>query len=82
MNAPLVFPADHLVAPPRQQGWHAALSLAYARRGERSVLVRRSHVGPLVVQRPLYPEGDTVCHTVLVHPPAGIAGGDRRAGHA
>lgn len=77
MNAPLVFPADHLVAPPRQQGWHAALSLAYARRGERSVLVRRSHVGPLVVQRPLYPEGDTVCHTVLVHPPAGIAGGDR-----
>lgn len=77
MNAPLVFPADHLVAPPRQQGWHAALSLAYARRGQRSVLVRRSHVGPLVVQRPLYPEGDTVCHTVLVHPPAGIAGGDR-----
>lgn len=77
MNAPLVFPADHLVAPPRQQGWHAALSLAYARRGERSVLVRRSHVGPLVVQRPLYPEGDAVCHTVLVHPPAGIAGGDR-----
>lgn len=77
MNAPLVFPADHLVAPPRQQGWQAALSLAYARRGERSVLVRRSHVGPLVVQRPLYPEGDAVCHTVLVHPPAGIAGGDR-----
>lgn len=77
MNAPLVFPADHLVAPPRQQGWHAALSLAYARRGERSVLVRRSHVGPLVVQRPLYPEGDAVCHSVLVHPPAGIAGGDR-----
>lgn len=77
MNAPLVFPADHLVAPPRQQGWHAALSLAYARRGQRSVLVRRSHVGPLVVQRPLYPEGDAVCHTVLVHPPAGIAGGDR-----
>ena len=76
MNAPLVFPADHLVVPPRQQGWHAALSLAYARRGERSVLVRRSHVGPLVVQRPLYPEGDAVCHTILVHPPAGIAGGD------
>ncbi len=59
-----------------QRGWHAALSLAYIRRGEQSVLVRRSHVGPLVVQRSLYPEGDAVCHTVLLHPPAGIAGGD------
>ena len=64
-------PAEPVVTP-----WQASLRLGFSRRGDGTVLSRREHSGPLRVQKALYPEGPGTCHAIVLHPPAGIAGGD------
>jgi len=81
-------PAD-LSAGPALPCWRAELDLEFARTGSigslsarlpefaaRTALTRCLHRGPLRVQKALYPEGRDICHAVILHPPAGIAGGD------
>lgn len=74
-------PPDLLTSPPAERvpdapGWCAELDLRFERRGDSTVMVRAQHRGPLRVQKALYPEGRAVCHAILLHPPAGIVGGD------
>ncbi len=59
--------------------WKAELALVFRHLDHRTFVAERRHEGPLVVQKPLYPEGPGVCHSVLVHAPGGIAGGDTLA---
>jgi urease accessory protein len=61
--------------------WHGTLDIDYrlARDHEPKTVGHALHSGPLRVLRSLYPEGPRVCHQVLVHPPGGIAGGDKLA---
>ena len=55
--------------------WQARLQLNYRLESHRSV-ARFQHDGPLRILQSLYPEGDAICHNVLVHPPGGLVGGD------
>jgi urease accessory protein len=55
--------------------WHASLQLDYRLEADRTV-ARHQHKGPLRLLQSLYPEGHSICHNVLVHPPGGLVGGD------
>lgn len=57
----------------------AELSLGFEKQEGATRLVERRHYGPLMVQKPFYPEGKEVCHVVVIHPPGGVVGGDELA---
>ena len=77
-EAAVLIGTDKLAAPARE-GWQACLQLEYAFAGARTTLTGRAHTGPLTVQKSLFPEGPDVCHTLILHPPGGIAGNDTLA---
>lgn len=56
--------------------WNASLALTFFAKEGATQLLRRGHQGPLVVQRPFFPEGREVCHAYILHPPGGIVPGD------
>ena len=61
-----------------ENGWLANLSLKFSGRKDKTFISHRKHYGPLVIQKPFYPEG-YVCHVYLLHPPGGVVGGDQLA---
>ncbi|XHS76876.1 urease accessory protein UreD [Burkholderiaceae bacterium UC74_6] len=53
----------------------ATLAVRYRCDGGRTV-ERHEHQGSLRLLKSLHPEGPGICHSVLVHPPSGLVGGD------
>lgn len=56
--------------------WYAQLELGFCFENSRTIMSHRKYHGPVRVQKMLWPERTGVCHAIIVHPPAGIAGGD------
>lgn len=71
MNQALVTPKANAT-----QYWFARLELDFVAAKKCTILKQRKHTGPVRVQKMLWPEKTGVCHAIIVHPPAGIAGGD------
>lgn len=62
---------------PPSDSWHGRLALKFVRDGDGTRLATSEAQTPLAIQRPFYPEGPAVCHTLVLHPPGGLVGGDR-----
>ncbi|MDF0557073.1 urease accessory protein UreD [Kamptonema sp. UHCC 0994] len=58
------------------KGWQGHLNLSYAYRNDTTQIIHNEVQAPLKVQRPFYPEGKKVCHSVILHTAGGVVGGD------
>ncbi|MDX2099291.1 MAG: urease accessory protein UreD [Leptolyngbyaceae cyanobacterium bins.59] len=68
MNSPLI---------PDSASWHGLLDAEYALQQGQTCLTRSYARAPFKLQRPFYPEGPEVCHSVILHTAGGVVGGDR-----
>lgn len=66
-----------MASPSASPEWRASLRLALGRRAGRTRVRDLRHHGPLRIQRAFHPEPDGTAHVVVLHPPAGLVGGDR-----
>ncbi|MBD2037526.1 urease accessory protein UreD [Leptolyngbya sp. FACHB-321] len=60
-------------------GWRGSLKLVYGSVNHTTHVAFAQAQAPLKVQRSLYPEGQSVCHSIILHTAGGIVGGDRLA---
>ncbi|XQQ06127.1 MAG: urease accessory protein UreD [Leptolyngbya sp. IPPAS B-1204] len=79
INQPLPIDSAEPQPASTQRAWRGSLSLQFERRDSKTILSRSRVQAPLKVQRPFYPEGDSICHSVMLHTAGGVVGGDQLA---
>lgn len=56
--------------------WHGVLDLVYSKPKLTTQVTHSYSKAPLKIQRSFYPEGESLCHSVILHTAGGIVGGD------
>lgn len=64
------------VAVNHMSSWHGELKLVYRYQTDTTQLTHRYAKAPLKIQRPFYPEGTEICHSVLLHTAGGVVSND------
>ena len=75
MNQMTMLKSPHSINTNQQ--WQASLELVFSAKNNKTILSKNLHFGPLMVQKPFYPESAKVCHIYLLHPPGGVVHGDQ-----
>ncbi|SKB14168.1 Urease accessory protein UreD [Planktothrix sp. PCC 11201] len=57
--------------------WQGILDLDYQKINNSTQLVKAYSQAPLKIQRSFYPEGQEICHSIILHTAGGMVGGDR-----
>ncbi|MEY3067340.1 MAG: urease accessory protein [Cyanobacteriota bacterium] len=57
--------------------WQGILELDYQKINNSTQLVKAYSQAPLKIQRSFYPEGQEICHSIILHTAGGMVGGDR-----
>lgn len=60
-----------------ESGWYGGLELVYANFDNTTKIIHSFNKAPLKLQCPFYPEGQKICHSVILHTAGGLVGGDR-----
>ncbi|MBL1209347.1 urease accessory protein UreD [Geminocystis sp. GBBB08] len=56
--------------------WQGKINLVYEYQQGKTKLKSAYHQAPFKIQRAFYPEGESICHSVILHTAGGIVGGD------
>lgn len=58
------------------QSWVGKIRLVYKKEADQTKIEQSYTQAPFRLQKPFYPEGKSMCHTVILHTAGGIVGGD------